>query len=391
MQRRALAIGVAVAVAALGAEAQSPGASLDDLLRPYLAAHGLPAIAAAVVRDGRLLGAGAVGTRRAGADIPVTLNDRFHLGSDTKAMTALLAAMMVEEGRLRWDTSVAEAFPMFLDRMVPALRPVTLRQLLSHSSGMPGDNDAFGRLLMESFAQDAMNLDGLRLWLVGEWVKQPLVAAPGAAWAYSNMGYTMAGAMIERAAGMSWEELISRRLFDPLGLATAGLGPQSSLGRVDAPLGHMLLPDGQLKPMLAGPDGDNPAIIGPAGLVHMSILDFATWAGWHAGQGRRGPALVRTDTLRLLHDPVIGVPPGPGLGANPAYGLGWGVLTAGFTTAVGLEHAGSNNLNRAVIFVQPAQDFAMVMTTNVAGARAEAALAALSDALYARFGPAPRG
>jgi CubicO group peptidase (beta-lactamase class C family) len=85
--------------------------SLDSLLRPYLTQYELPAIAAAVVKDGKIISAGAIGTRRAGANIPVTINDRFHLGSDTKAMTALLAAMLVEEGKLRWNTTPAAFHP----------------------------------------------------------------------------------------------------------------------------------------------------------------------------------------------------------------------------------------------------------------------------------------
>ena len=85
--------------------------SLNELLTPYLARYHLPALAAAVVQDGKVIASGAVGTRRAGTDIPVTIKDRFHLGSDTKAMTALLAAMLVEEGKLRWDSTVAEVFP----------------------------------------------------------------------------------------------------------------------------------------------------------------------------------------------------------------------------------------------------------------------------------------
>src|SRR5919106_6729772 len=72
--------------------------SLNTMLAPFLARYELPALAAAVVKDGKVVAVGAVGTRKAGAQIPVTVNDRFHLGSDTKAMTALLAAMFVEAG-----------------------------------------------------------------------------------------------------------------------------------------------------------------------------------------------------------------------------------------------------------------------------------------------------
>ena len=116
--------------------------SLDGILTPYLARYDLPALAAAVVQDGKIIASGAVGTRRAGAAIPVTINDRFHIGSDTKAMTALLAAMLVEENKLRWDSTVAEVFPELSATMNPGLRGVTLEQLLSHTSGIPSDNQA---------------------------------------------------------------------------------------------------------------------------------------------------------------------------------------------------------------------------------------------------------
>jgi CubicO group peptidase (beta-lactamase class C family) len=93
------------------------------------------------------------------------------------------------------------------------------------TSGIPSDNDAFIRLLGESFSQDTMNLDELRAWLVGKWSNQPLVAKPGTTFAYSNLGYTTAGAMIERAAKTTWEEMIVERIFTPLSLGTAGIGP----------------------------------------------------------------------------------------------------------------------------------------------------------------------
>ena len=124
----------------------------------------------------------------------------------------------------------------------------------------------------------------------------PLESNPGVKFAYANMNYVIAGAMLERVGGKTWEELVTERIFGPLDLRTAGFGPQASLGKIDAPVGHGEV-DGKIKAFLPGPNGDNPPILGPAGTAHMSVLDFARWAGWHAGEGRRGPNLVRPETL----------------------------------------------------------------------------------------------
>ncbi len=224
-----------------------------------------------------------------------------------------------------------------------------------------------------------------------EWSAQPLRSAPATQFAYSNMGYTMAGAMLERAGGMTWEELVVARVFDPLGLSSAGFGPQASLGRLDAPVGHMVRADGTLKPMLAGPNGDSPAIIGPAGTVHLSILDFARWAAWHAGEGRRGPPLVRPETLQKLHTKVIETGPrpnaAPGTPASGAYALGRGIATLSYSAEPFLTHSGSNMMNLATIIVQPSRDYAVVLATNVGGVKADQAIQAVAEQLYKQFGP----
>jgi CubicO group peptidase (beta-lactamase class C family) len=375
--------------------AQTPrravGASLNPVLDPIRARFELPALAAAVVKNGKIVASGAVGTRRAGTIIPVTIDDRFHIGSDTKAMTSLLAAMLVEGKKIRWDSTVAEIFPELLATMDADVKAVTLDQLLSHTSGIPSDNDGHAKLLQQSFAQEHKNLDELRYWIIGELVKQPLPSKPGTKFAYANMGYTLAGAMLERVSGRTWEELIVERVFNPLGLKSAGLGPQSTLGRVDAPLGHAPLPDGKLKAMLAGPNGDNPEVIGPAGTAHLSVLDFATWAAWNAGEGRRGPSLVRPETLRKLHTKVIDMPPRPdapvGTPSTGSYGFGWVTVTPPFAQEPFLFHGGSNEMNVAYIMLQPQRDFAIVMMTNVGGRKADQAMIALGEDLYRRFFP----
>ena len=362
-------------------------ASLNAMLAPSLARYALPALAAAIVKEGQVVAVGAVGTRKAGVSIPVTVNDRFHLGSDTKAMTALLAAMFVEEGKLRWDATVAEVFPELADKMDPGLRRVTLVQLLSHTSGIPSDNDSFGDLLAKAMIQDG-NLDELRYWLVQQWSLQPLASEPGTKFAYANMNYIIVGAMVERVGGKTWEELITERIFTPLSLHTAGLGPQATLGKIDAPLGHIIL-GGKTKSFLAGPNGDNPLIIGPAGNAHMSVLDFARWAGWNAGGGKRGPQLVRPETLKKLHTPVISMPErkdtAPGTPARGRYALGWGELTMDWAPEPLLFHGGSNQKNLAHIWFEPSLDFAMVLVTNISGAKADEALFTLASELYRQF------
>jgi CubicO group peptidase (beta-lactamase class C family) len=359
--------------------------SLDSVLNSYLTRYELPALAAAVVRDGKIIASGAVGTRRAGEKIPVTMDDRFHLGSDTKAMTALLAAMLVEEGKLRWDTTIGETFPELAGTMDPGLRRVTLEQLLSHTSGIPTDNEDIMKVYREAFFQEG-NLDDLRYWIVREWSRRP--PEPKAKFSYSNLGYTIAGAMIERTGKKTWDEMITERVYIPLGLRTAGLGQQSSLGRIDAPLGHYVA-GGKVKAVLAGPNGDVPVMLGPAGISHMSVLDFAHWAGWNAGQGKRGPALVKPETMKKLHTPVISMPekknPAPGTPPGGGYALGWGELIMEWAPYPLLYHGGSNGMNLAHIWLDTKRDFAMVVVSNMGGEKASAAFYALAKELYTTF------
>ncbi len=364
--------------------------SLDSDLLPYLLRFDLPAVAAAVARNGKIVAAGAVGTRRLGTDTPVTVNDRFHIGSDTKAMTSLLAGMLVEEGKLRWNTTVGEIYPELVDKMSKGVKDITLEQLLSHTSGIPGDSMEHVPLISYSVTDEAANLDGMRYTLVTRLVPLALHGQPGERFEYSNLGYTLAGAMMERVTGKTWEELVVARIFDPLKLTTAGFGPQSSLGRVDAPLGHAAGKDGKMQSFLAGPWGDNPLVIGPAGLAHMSVLDFATWAAWNAAEGKSGPALAKPETIRKLHTKVVDMPPKPdapvGTPSSGGYGLGWGTVSLPFAPQPLVFHGGSNNMNLAYIVLQPSQELGLVTMTNISGPKANDALMAITELLYKRFG-----
>jgi CubicO group peptidase (beta-lactamase class C family) len=265
---------------------------------------------------------------------------------------------------------------------------ITVEQLLSHSSGL--SDKALMDLIFRSYQQDG-NMDEVRYWMVKETAAKSLDHVRGSKFDYSNLGYTIAGAMLERVAKKTWEELVEERIIKPMGLHTAGFGPQSSIGRVDAPLGHLLV-NGRSKAMLAGPNGDNPLILGPAGTMHMSVLDFAKWVAWHAGEGKRGPALVSRDTLKRLHKPLIStdarenVPAGtPKTGG---YALGWGQVTESWAHAPCITHTGSNTMNLATAMFWSGTDFGFVMMTNIAGSTGDQALQKLAAELYKGFAKA---
>jgi len=383
---KCLSAGMIATVVLWFSPAVAAGASLDVELRPYLTQYDLPALAAAVVKNGKVVSSGAVGTRRMGERIPVTLHDRFHIGSDTKAMTALLAAMLVEEGKLQWAATVSDVFPELSGETDPRLGKATLVHLLSHTAGIDDNREEYEKAMIDSCFQGG-NLDELRYGFLKTCAKAPLAADPGTQWAYSNIGYIFVGAMLERKTGKTWDELITERIFRPLGLKTAGLGPQASLGKIDAPLGHLRV-DGRFKAFLAGPNGDNLALIGPAGIAHMSVLDFARWAGWNAGEGKRGPALVKAETLKTLHRAIATTPPrkaAPGTPSQGRYALGWGELQPAWASYPILSHAGSNTKNLAKVWIDTRRDFAMVFMTNISGEKADQALDGLAERLYRRF------
>lgn len=383
---RNLAAIAAVAIALSPTLRAAPPQSLDQTLQPYLKQFGLPAISAAVFQNGVIIAAGKAGTRRAGQNLPVTIDDRFHIGSDSKAFTALLAGQFVQAGSLRWNSTFADGFPELKGQMNAEFAKITFEELLSHSSGLT-DMPAIIDLVNRSYQQDG-NMDEVRYWMLKQVAPKPLAHPRGSKFDYSNLGYTFAGAMLERVGKKTWEELIEERIVQPMGLKTAGFGPQSSLGKVDAPLGHVLV-NGKPKAMLAGPNGDNPLIIGPAGTMHMSVVDFAKWVAWHAGEGKRAPALVSPAIVKKVHTAVISTgerkDAPPGTPKSGGYALGWGIVTQPWANAPCLTHDGSNTMNLARAAFWPSKDFGFVIMTNIGGQNADAAFNQLSPELYKRF------
>ncbi|MCV0371320.1 serine hydrolase domain-containing protein [Filomicrobium sp.] len=365
--------------------------ALTSQLENLRAKYTLPSLAAAVTKGGRIVAKGVTGKRMLGGDTETKIDDRFHLGSDTKAMTATIAAMMVEDGKLSWTSTIGDVLGADMPGLTPAFSKITLEQLLSHSSGIPTDDEEMIKLYFSDKSYD-YSLHDYRRRIIAEWGSKNAPKIPeGSPFQYANFGYVIAGAMIEEVSGEAWESLITTRIFEPLGLTTAGLGPQATFGRYDAAIGHRIDDDGKIIPMPWGPAADVPAVMGPAGNAHMSISDFAIWADWNAGVGRRGPALVKPETVERLHTAIVTTPeiknPKPGTPKTGQYALGWGLAKMDWTSRPVLTHNGSNSLNLATILVDSDHDIGIVVTTNFPGEKADAAVREMVEWLYRRYGP----
>jgi len=349
----AMALLATAAAAAFGAWAQDNESSprrdesvgdLTLIAKEACAAHKLPAVALAIVTPDGVDAFGCAGVRAKGDEAVIEPSDQFHLGSCTKAMTATLAALLVKDGSLRWETTVGEVLGPSMPSMDESWRAVTVEELLRHSGGAPGP-PPFGAWARAFGCTDPSR--ECRRAFVESIVSTP-VAQPRGTVVYSNQGYAIVGAMMEQITGTEYEALITERLFKPLGITSAGFGPPP-----DAK-GHR--ENGTAVVI------DNPAAISPAGRAHMTLQDWAKFIALHLRRdGGTALPLVRAD-FDHLHSLV-----GAGEAPKEGMALGWIVAQRGWGGRV-LTHAGSNTVWFCVAWLAPDRGFAMIAATNQGGA-----------------------
>ena len=350
-------------------------------------------MAAAVLRGGRIIAQGAAGVRKRGTAERITLDDRFHLGSCTKAMTATLVAMLVEEGKLNWTTTLGELFADTVKPMHPAWEKVTLRQVLAHRASLRNEPDGLAAQVFKEWVVELVRppraplgtLPQQRLEIARQALSRPPGIPPDTKYWYSNVGYVLAGAVLEQLTGRAWEELMRERLFQPLGISTGGFGAPGTAGKTDQPWGHSPFLGKPLDPR--SPAAELPLFYGPAGLAHMTVTDWAKFIALHLRGDPANPhcqaALLKLDTFAEMHA-VAPVTTSKGWvirglnflatgDAAPAvtYRAGWFISTASWAkgtqpgdTGRRLWHAGSNGRWNCGVVIAPEIDFAVLVACN---------------------------
>ena len=331
---------------------------LKHLLSFSVSSTPLPALAAIVFDDQKVIASGAIGVRKFGDPTLVTIEDSFHLGSLTKAMTATLAARIVERGDISWTTTVKEA--LGLQNVDSALENITLLELMSHTAGMPASLRNQWPNLYETLFYHTNWQKGPKGRAARRMVAQLLFFAPPAqavgSYKYSNAGFMVAGAMLEAVTDTEWEDLMRNELFKPLGMKNCGFGPAARPDKVNQPWPHKL---GNNKPLLVTPlirapeSWDNPRSLGPAGTVSCTISDWAKFGQLHLGDGGD---YISTESMSKLHEVR---------NASARSALGWFSYKRSWAGGTALTHTGSNLFNFAIVWISPTKKKGVMVATNI--------------------------
>ena len=324
------------------------------------------ALAGAVIVDNKIMASAAVGTRKYGTENWVTVDDKFIIASCGKAFTATLAAVLVEEGLLSWDTTIQNVFPGLMMR--EEYSEITLQQLLSHRAGLPKN------FVADLKSERSYTPTSGRFAFLVQIVQTKPAFTPGTVLFYSNAGYMLAGVMLEKVSGQEFTELMSEKIFKPLNLTTAGYGPPADQDPTSQPWGHFW---DKSNKRLKAVKKDDPHWIDPAGNVCISIKDWAKFIIQHMSFGQKvSNAFLKPATLNFLHTPQDNL--------SWAYdenyytfwenGFGWPLTSANY--ALGwyvtkekdgeylLHHGGTSRAFQAEVYVAPHKKKAILLATN---------------------------
>ena len=304
---------------------ESGDTDLAELLNSIRLEERLPGLAAAIIVDGKLYSAAAVGVRETGTKNWLTVNDKFLIGSCAKAFTATTAAILVEEGRLNWETTLREVFPD-LD-MFPEYENITVEQLLSHRAGLPKnlkEGKASWLIDYEFDKKRGSSPEILRSQYLEKTLQSKLINPPGQVIHYSNNGYLIVGSILEKISGQTYESLRAEKIFQPLDIKTAGYGIPADSGASSQPWGHVW----DLSSSFIVYRSDYPNFFAPTGYLHLSIEDWAKFILVHLGTyPLDNHKFLKADTLNRLHTPPDTKKFDQKSMKSPSYALGWFTYT----------------------------------------------------------------
>jgi len=324
----------------------------EEILKLSQESH-TPGAAIAVVYDSTIVYIKGFGLRNVYRPDSVDINTVFRIASVSKCFASFLAGSLVEDSLLAWNDTVVHYLPTFQLKPREETAKLTIRHVLSHSTGLP--YHAFTNMVEEGASLDSML----------SWLRNINLATPvGKAYSYQNVAYSIVGKVIEARTGKTYNEQLRERVFLPLNMTNASVDYISMMKNINIATPHKL-----------GRGGWSPAKItdtyynvAPAGGVNASISDMANWM--IALLGNR-PDVITPETLKELYTPKVKAPSkNRNYGrmhrlSNSFYGLGWRVLHYPNDTLI--YHGGFVNGYRSEVAINPKERIAVCILANAPG------------------------
>lgn len=359
-----LAFAAPLLLAPARARAQEPFPGLDAYVNGALKTWKVPGLAIAIVRNDSVIYAKGYGVQAVGGAAPVDDHTLFEIGSSSKAFTATLVAMLVSDGKMKYDEKLADLLPGFRLYDPVANTEVTVRDALTHRAGLSrGELAWLGAGV--SRAEVLHRLSFLK-------PESPFRSK----WSYQNMMYLAAGEAAGKAAGDSWDHLVVQRIFTPLGMASTYTSVPADSRNIATP--HGLIGDSvYTKPHMDIQD------VAPAGAIVSNARDMAQWLRFQLNDGTVGGkrlvshvALAETHASQILMAP--GVNPRAGADTAPAttlfstYGMGW--MIEDYHHQLMWQHGGNTDGMTTAVGMLPEKKLGVVVLSNMNGAQLPALL-----------------
>ncbi|MDX2016163.1 MAG: serine hydrolase [Planctomycetota bacterium] len=344
---------------ARGPDVAAETARAMDGFQPWLdsarAQWQAPGVAVAVVRGDGSRSYFLSGERDVEGKLAVTENTLFAIGSCTKAFTSATLATLVAQGKLSWDDPVVKHLPEFALHDPEITRLVTIRDILSHRTGLPRHDLVWYNATLS------------RAELIARLKHLPLNAQLREKFQYNNFMFLTAGVLTERLTGGAWEDAVRTRLLTPLGMTSANFSVNSMQQAPDFAKPYLARDEkGDRAPKLT--DFRNIDAMGPAGSINASIKDMASWAAMllRDGAGPEGARVLPAEQIRELFTPLTPL----GAGADPdsvpvGYAMGWFVEVYRGVRLV--QHGGNIDGFSALVTLAPDKGFAIATLTNQNG------------------------
>lgn len=374
-----LATAMCTVLMTLAAPTLADSNSEEALIERVLAAHQIPAMSLVVIRGGKAGPEVVRGVRKMGGETPVRMDERWLLGSNTKAMTAVLIGRLVEQGKLNWTSRLDAMLPMLAKEMRAQYRDLTLLDLLSHFGGLPegvsrAETDP---AYVDYVFADRRDLSTQRLEYLGYALADPPVVTPRTRHSYSNTDFILAAAIAERVEGKPYEQLMRDLVFRPLRMSSATFAEAKSADLQ----GHM---NGRVEQ----PKDGNPAIFNGAGEVRMTMTDWAKFCVDQLQGARGNGRLLSPETYKLLQTAYM--PIGDPAATKTDYGLGWQVARSVMgRKGPAIFHSGSDGVWIADVWLFPESGNGLLVATNSAYSMgAQKAIAEVARELLPTLAPA---